>query len=367
MAQQTNGNREAGFRESLKSDIRQSGFQKSVSRDYREVLEFFLDDIQKGKLKRMGWFKKIFVIPFWLFRAMYLHLTPARRLLLLIGVVMVLFTRTSVNGGDFSFSNGNIFGALLILFILLLELKDKIMARDELEAGRAVQTALMPEERPRFAGWDIWMHTIPANDVGGDMVDYIPVGDDRLGLSLGDVAGKGLGAALFMARLQATLHAIGPDRSTIEGLGKRLNEIFLRDGIPNRFASLVYLEISREDGEVHFLNAGHMPPLRLRGETITEMERGGPALGIMPGAEYHAQRMTLEGNDVLVVYSDGLTEARNESGEFFGEERFRRLIGRLGSFDAETVGKHIVERTRHFMGDARQHDDISLLILRREG
>jgi len=363
--QQTQREREPGFRETLKSDFRQSGFRKSVSKDYRETLEFFLDDEQKEKLLRMNVFKKFFLIPFWLFRAMYLHMTPARRVILLIGVILIVFTGGSSGSNDVTINNGNLIGALLILFILLLELKDKIMARDELEAGRAVQSALMPEECPSFPGWDIWIHTIPANDVGGDLVDYIPVGEDRLGLALGDVAGKGLGAALFMARLQATLRALGPERATVAGLGRRLNDIFERDGVPNRFASLVYLEIMRDTGAVTFLNAGHMPPLRLRGSDIEEMERGGPALGIVSGAEYREQSVMLENGDVLCVYSDGLTEARNEQGEFFGEERFRRLLGRLENMDAEHMGKHITERIQRFMGDARQHDDLSLLVVKR--
>jgi len=355
---------QTGFRETLKSDIRQRDLSKTMRQDYREVREFFLTDAQRDELQRMNWFKKMFVLPFWLFRAMYMRLTPARRLLLLAGIVFTVFTRASVNAGDVTISNGHLIGGLIFLFILLMELKDKIVARDELQAGRAVQTALMPPEVPEFDDWEIWTHTCPANDVGGDLVDYLPVGPDRLGLSLGDVAGKGLGAALFMAKLQATLRALAPSRSTIDSLGLELNGIFERDGIPNRFASLVYLEIAPGSGAVQFLNAGHMPPLHLHDGVVDELPRGGPALGIVARAEYTTQNVTLKPGDTLCVYSDGLTEARNMAGEFFGEERFRKLLGQVATLDPAKMGNHILQRIRRFTDEASQHDDISLLILR---
>ncbi|MDT8325418.1 MAG: PP2C family protein-serine/threonine phosphatase [Bacteroidota bacterium] len=361
----THRTKEPGFRETLRSDFRQGDFRKSVRQDWREVRAFFLSDEQKQRLDSMSMFKKVFVVPYWLFRAMYMHLTPARRLLLLTGVVMLLFMQTTVSSGNMSTStNWHIVGGFIILFILLLELKDKILARDELEAGRAVQEALMPDAHPRFPNWDIWIHTCPANDVGGDLVDYINVDEHRLGLSLGDVAGKGLGAALFMAKLQATLRALAPQRASVADLARQVNLIFERDGIPNRFASLLYLEVSSDSGDVHFVNAGHMPPLLLRGDQLTELERGSAALGILSDPAYRTQSHTLVPGDILCVYSDGLTEARNERGEFFGDERFYKLLSRLGNLDAARIGTHLLERIHRYTGDARQHDDISLLLLR---
>ncbi|MBE0645473.1 MAG: PP2C family protein-serine/threonine phosphatase [Bacteroidetes bacterium] len=355
---------EAGFRETLKSDFRQEDFAKNIKRDWEEVVEFFMTEERREELREMSWLKKLIYVPFWLFKAMYLHLTPARRILLLIAVVLS-FINIQGRTGDASFSNGHILGVLLLLFILLLELKDKILARDELEAGRAVQTALMPDEHPRFEGWDIWIHTSPANDVGGDLVDYIYVEDARLGLSLGDVAGKGLGAALFMAKLQSTLRALAPGRQSIPWLGAQLSSIFDRDGIPNRFASLVYLEITHESGQVSLLNAGHMPPLHIRGAEITELPRGGPALGIVKHSSFEELKVELRKDDILLVYSDGLTEAQNASGDFFGDERLRRMLARIQGLDATRTGTHILERIQHFAGDMRQHDDLSLMILRR--
>lgn len=355
---------QAGFRETLKSDFRQEDFVKNIRRDWEEMVEFFMTEERREELRSMNLVKKIFLIPFWLFKAMYLRLTPARRILLLLGIFFS-FVTFQASTGDTTVSNGHLFGVLLLLFILLLELKDKLLARDELEAGHAVQMALMPDEHPRFHGWDIWIHTSPANDVGGDLVDYLSVGDDRLGLSLGDVAGKGLGAALFMAKLQSTLRALAPERENIPSLGAKLSSIFDRDGLPNRFASLVYLEVTHDSGVVSVLNAGHMPPLHVRGGDITELPRGGPALGIVKHSSYEEHRVLLNPGEILLVYSDGLTEAQNPNGDFFGDERLRRLLSRIQGLDATHTGRHILERIERFAGEMRQHDDLSLMILRR--
>jgi hypothetical protein len=357
----SNENRQS-LRATLRSDFQSIDLKEGIRRDYREMLALFLTDDQKKALAKMGIVRKALYIPFWVFRAMLLRLTPARRFLLLVGVLLLVFNHNSEASG---MSGGQLLGALLFLFILVLELKDKLLARDELATGRAVQMALMPDEHPSFAGWDIHLFSRPANDVGGDLVDYIYVGADRLGLSLGDVAGKGLGAALFMAKLQATIRALAPARTSITEFGAQLSEIFDRDGIPGRFASMVYLEIRRDHGDIELLNAGHMPPLLLRNSRLEELPRGGPALGLLHHHDYEEQRLVMNAGDTLLVYSDGVTEARNSAGEFFDDERLAKFFLRYHSLPVTELGKLLVERVDHFTGDAPRHDDLSLLILRR--
>jgi len=122
-----------------------------------------------------------------------------------------------------------------------LELKDKLHAKTELEEGRSVQNALMPEENPKVDGWDIWLYTRPANDVGGDLLDFTKISENNYGISLGDVAGKGLSAALLMAKLQSTIRAIVPDYISLSEFGNKLNHIFCRDSLPKLFSSLIYI------------------------------------------------------------------------------------------------------------------------------
>jgi len=139
---------------------------------------------------------------------------------------------------------------IIFLFIIALELKDKLHAKSELEEGRAVQKALMPETIPDVAGWDIWLYTKPANDVCGDLLDFLKLSEEKVCISIGDVAGKGLSAALLMAKLQSTIRAIVPDYNSLMELGEKINRIFCRDSLPKLFASLVYVELDVTSGKI---------------------------------------------------------------------------------------------------------------------
>ena len=250
----------------------------------------------------------------------------------------------------------------------MLELKDKLLAHDELRIGRTVQKALLPEENPTLAGWSIWLFTRPANDVGGDLVDYINLDSDHLGLALGDVAGKGLGAALLMSKLQSTLRAIAPDYKSLSELGERINLIFCRDSLPNKFATLVYLELTQNSGNVRLLNAGHLPPsLVLHGSNVNELSRGAAALGLMKSSKFQEQEIELSPGDLLLTYSDGVTEARNERDEFFGDQRLISIIGKSAGVSPENVGEKILAEVDTFVGDAPRSDDLSLVIIKRWG
>ena len=209
------------------------------------------------------------------------------------------------------------------------------------------------------------MFTRSANDVGGDLVDYVPLGEQRYGLALGDVAGKGLPAALLMAKLQSTLRALAADESSLAGLGGKMNRIICRDGLPNRFATLVYLEVGDRVGLVRVLNAGHPPPLVLRGRMLEELPYGAMALGMLPEVIFSEQRVDLADGDALIVFSDGLTEAMNGSDEFFGDERVRQKVKELIANDARDIGARVIAAVDEFVGDARPHDDLSLVVLRR--
>ncbi|HMB93018.1 MAG TPA: PP2C family protein-serine/threonine phosphatase, partial [Rhodothermales bacterium] len=315
----------------LIEDVKRGDFQRSLNRDLEDVYLYFLDPQTRHELDQKEESERWLYISFWLVKSSILKLSPARRLLLLGSVLLFV-------AGFF----GNIFalvlGFILPLLILLLELKDKLLAQDELETGRAVQFALMPRAHPSVAGWETWLFTRPANEVGGDLVDYLEIKDGGLSLVLGDVAGKGLGAALVTATLQATLRAIAPDFDDLAALGSQVNHIFRRDGLPSRFVSMAYLEVQPDASRVRLLNAGHMPPLLIQRGGVRKMSKGGPALGLMPDAPYTEQHIDMAAGELLLVYSDGLTEARNEQGAFF-EDRLRTLLPKLRGLSAEGAGR----------------------------
>ncbi len=262
------------------NDFKESDLTNTISRDFKGLKEFYLNEERKAELKNMGNFKKFFLTSFWMLKSMFLRLTPARRVLLVISFILLFI---EVGGGRGGSNNNMAFiGFLLILFVLMLELKEKILAKDELEAGRRVQEALLPEKMPTVPGWSIYLFSKSANEVGGDLVDFITISPGKYGIALGDISGKGLAAALFMAKLRATIRSFVAEYPTLSKLGTKVNEIFYRDRIPNSFASLLYVEFTPDSGELKFINAGHMPPFVFRKEKMHLRDKGDPAIGLIP-------------------------------------------------------------------------------------
>lgn len=345
-------------------DIRRGGFFQNIRREFRELREFMLSEERKERLRNMYPLKRWFYITWWLLKALFLKLTPTRRILFV--VACIAFINVDARGDTTQINFQPRFSSLILLFILMLELKDKLVAHRELEAGHAVQEALMPERSPRVNGWNLWLFTRSANEVGGDLVDFIRVDDARCGVAVGDVAGKGLRAALLTAKLQAILRATAPDFASLAELGEKLNRIFCRNRLPGMFASIVYLEISPDAGTVRLVNAGHFLPLILSSGVVRSMEKGGAALGILPEAEYSEQKSELVKGDALLVYTDGLTEARNDRGEFYGDQRLMSLLPSLSGLSAAGLGERLVREVDEFLAGARPNDDLSIAILKRE-
>jgi sigma-B regulation protein RsbU (phosphoserine phosphatase) len=351
----------------LREDLHRGDFQKTVRRDFKELKEFFLNKNRKKRLEQMGWFRRGMYTFGWMLKSLFLKLTPARRILVLISIAFLFLSRNFQTQGehtsvDFNFT---IIGALILLFILMLELKDKLLARNELEAGRAVQNAFMPERNPAVPGWSLWLFTRTANEVGGDLVDFQKIDTNRFGISLADVSGKGLSAALLMAKLQATIRALAPDFVSLSELGKKINKIFCRDSTPTFFASLVYLEFKAESGSVRLVNAGHLPPILVQGKEIQEMKKGDAAIGLIPESTYAEQQIELEKGDIVLIYSDGITDAKNEANEFFGAHRLLQILPKINELSTQEIGEKILKEIYNFIVDTPLYDDLSIVIMKR--
>jgi sigma-B regulation protein RsbU (phosphoserine phosphatase) len=351
----------------LREDLYRGDFQKTVRRDYRELKEFFLNENRKKRLEQMGWFRCGMYTFGWMLKSLFLKLTPARRILVLISIAFLFLSRNFQIQGehtsvDFNFT---IIGALILLFILMLELKDKLLARNELEAGRAVQNAFMPVRNPVVPGWSLWLFTRTANEVGGDLVDFQKIDTNRFGISLADVSGKGLSAALLMAKLQATIRALAPDFDSLSELGKKINKIFCRDSLPTFFASLIYIEFKPESGSVRMVNAGHLPPILVRGKEIQEMQKGDAAIGLIPESTYAEQHIELEMGDIVFMYSDGITDAKNEMNEFFTAQKLLQILPKINELSTQEIGRKILKEIDSFIGDTPLYDDLSIVIMRR--
>ena len=352
----------------IRDDLHNVKIKDDFRDEYRELKDYFLTDDRKETLKIMGSFKKFFVLPWWLLKALYFKLTPLRRLLLIFGIIILIIsgkTGYDSDGNSYTLDVTAILAGLTFLFIIALELKDKLHAKTELEEGRAVQKALMPDIQPKVNGWDIWLYTKPANDVGGDLLDIINLPGNRYGVSIGDVAGKGLSAALLMAKLQATIRALAPDFISLSKLGKKINEIFYRDSLPQLFSSLIYIEIESGTSFLKMINAGHPPPFLICRNSLTKLEKGAPALGILSNPDFDEKSLEFTHDDILVAYSDGVTEARNENGKFYGEDRLQKELKNLHELSSRQIGEKLIITVNNFVGKAKVHDDLTIAILKR--
>jgi phosphoserine phosphatase RsbU/P len=359
--------REQKIFQTLKSDFQRGDFLDSIRREVRDTREYLLDDDRRKKLAGMNPVRRGLATAWWMLKGMFFRMTPARRILFVLGLLFLFMGRTEFQTGDdvsFTFQS-NIAGVVLIILVLMLELKDKLVAKEELEAGRFVQDALQPERSPKLGGWDIWLFTRSANEVGGDLVDFVRLGESRAAVVLGDVAGKGLRAALLMAKLQATVRALAEDSPSLSDLATRVNRIFCRDSLRNIFASMVYLELAPGSGRVRLVNAGHFPPVIVRAGGVETIPKGGAALGLTAAAEYREQELELAPGELLCAYSDGVSEAQNIIGDFFGEQRIRDILLRNAGRPADMAGTEIVNTVDRFVGEAKRQDDLTLVIIGR--
>jgi len=361
--------RTPGLRHLLFKDLRPSELPANLRRDLKQLYRFYLDEERRAQLATMGRVRRSFKLVAWTLKSLLAKLTPGRRLALFASIVMCVLGRVHFDlpDGDNLSINLRTWAYLIVFLVLMLEMKDKLLARDEIEIARQVQLALLPRAHPQPDGWSLWSYMRPANDVGADLVDYIPLPEERLGVVLGDVAGKGLGAAMLTAKLQATLRALVPEAPSLSTLGARVNDILHEDGIDNRFVTLFYLELRPGSGRLRYLNAGHNPPFVMRLRTTESLQASAIPLGMMAGTVYEEGELTLDPGDLLVVYSDGLTEARNAADEEFGPERLQAILPRLRGLPAEESVRLVIDEVNLFLGKERPHDDLSLVVLARAG
>jgi hypothetical protein len=363
----TRQNKNKNIYDTLKNDFSEGGFRSNISTDFEDLKEYYLNDERKAQLAGMGKIKRFFMMAWWLLNELLLKLTPARRLVLILGIILLIVPgRFGLNGGDVNLStNTSIFGGILILFVLMLELKDKLVAKDELNAGRTVQKALMSVSNPEVAGWKIWLYTQPANDVGGDLVDLIQHDEGRFGVTIADVSGKGLGAALLMAKLQTIIRALSPEHKSLPEFFNKLNHAFHKDILPNSFASMVYIQLFENKDNIEIVNAGHLPPVIIRNGKLVKLEKGNVALGLTGDSKFRSDKIELKNGEYFVAFSDGVTEARNSEGNFLGTEKLLSILEKLTFSAPEELGKKILQNVDFFIGDAKKHDDLSIVILKR--
>jgi serine phosphatase RsbU (regulator of sigma subunit) len=246
-----------------------------------------------------------------------------------------------------------------------VEQAERIMKRDLSQAAE-IQRGILPEKAPHVPGLDLAGFNAPCRTVGGDYYGFFTHSGGRVGLALGDVSGKGMPAALMVMAFEARLRVLAEDTNNAAELVARINKITCANCPSNRFITFFYGVLDPAVGELSFANAGHNPPIVVRASGESEMlEGGGPVLGVLSIAPYCEERVPLGSGDLLAIYSDGVTEAANTSGEEYGEQRLIDVLQSRRGESADAIVSTVMESLNQFTLGAPQADDITLVVAKR--
>ena len=235
----------------------------------------------------------------------------------------------------------------------------------ELNTAASIQINLMPQKNPELENYQIAARNIPSRAVGGDFYDFIQFDEGHLGLAIADVAGKGIPGAILMASARASLRAYLEEPHLVEQVISKLNRVLCRDTRHDQFVSLFYGMLDSQEGTFTYVNAGHNPPVLIRGSQKILLQEGGPVLGVLPDAPYRAEEIQLLAGDLIVLYTDGITEAEN-GGEYYGEERLLELVSANLSKTPEEIVEKILSVVSEFGSNSPQTDDRTIIILQKE-
>ncbi len=376
------------FLDEYTRDLTSVDFQRLFTRDTPEAYRYFARGIDMRGLESKPWYKRWPIKARLLFSAFTMRLSPARRVLYGIAVVSVLlglivlfrgFGTTPLLLFPFEIAlplpqwvDGTLWlvtGFVALNLLILMEVADRLSLKGDLEIARDIQLAMLPGAMRDTGDVTVAGVTRPANTVGGDFYDILTRPDGRLIVALGDVAGKGSPAALLMALVIAMLRTLVDEGLDAARLVERLNAQVVRHSPASRFITLFYGVYDPRDGSLEFVNAGHLPPIVRRADGRMDSAgapaTSGLALGMFDRATYRTDRTVIEPGDVLVLFSDGITEAENLAGRPFDEAGIETVLMAQADKDPESIGQAILRAVDAHAGEGRLADDLTALVLKR--
>jgi len=311
------------------------------------------------------------------FWAVFEKLSPARRVLLLVALILLVFPHTAFEyGGDAGKVQSvefdtHFWAALLLLIVLMLEIADRVVMKRDLQIAREIQTWLLPGAPPQIPGLAIAYDTRPANTVAGDYYDVFPrpgrtPEDNRVVLAVADVAGKSIPAAILMATFQASLKTLSTAQVALPELAANMNRYACQNSQGGlRFTTAFLAEYDPVHRTLHYINAGHNNPiLRRANGQIERLDVGGLPYGIMPEVKYESAAVTLAPGDWLIIFTDGVVEAENAQQEEYGEARLLSVIEAGKSEEPAGLLKRLMAELDLFVGPTPQHDDVTCMLLK---
>ncbi len=236
---------------------------------------------------------------------------------------------------------------------------------EELAIARRIQQTFLPEKAPVVPGLDIAGINIPSEAVGGDYYDYIDIVKNQFGIAIGDVSGKGIGAALIMAAFRASLKAEIRNNYAIRTIFAKVNSLLYESIERENYVTSVYGVLDAKNRVFTFSNAGHNPPLLFKSDSrIIDLTEGGLALGMFPGSQYEERPVYIDNGDILLFYTDGVTEAQNKNNEEFGENRLKKLVRQSKESSAREIINRVVDSVQQFKDPSKPLDDLTMILIK---
>jgi predicted permease len=291
-----------------------------------------------------------------------------------VEIVGVLLLGPPEGREEYAAADRQVLSSASEVFALMIEnarLNDRALeqekVRRDLALAAEVQRRLLPALPPVVPALGLAAFTLPARSIGGDFYDFVELPDGRIGIAVADIAGKGIAAALLTSAVQASMRTISAEADVAPSqLAGKMNRILHRSTASNSYATFFYAELDAGRGRMRYVNAGHNPPYLVRrtgdGIEVFELTAGGTVLGLFPDVEYDDGEVEMRAGDLFVVFTDGVTEARNMAGEEFGEERLQALLRRVAGSPAVHVSAALVDQMRDWIAGAEQHDDLTFVV-----
>jgi serine phosphatase RsbU (regulator of sigma subunit) len=364
------------LRELFTRDITRAGLRDLVKRDSHETYRFYTSNIDFESFKSLPRYQRYPTAAWKIFVALAHRLSPPRRIAFVIGIFLGIIGWIELISFRAQYSGDNrssgmvwlIVSAAVLLMLLLMELRDKLDLKGDLEIAREIQFGLVPTEPYHSNGTSIYSYMRPANTVGGDYFDILKLENNVIGVVIGDVSGKGMPAALLMALLQGSLRTLSTAGLRGSELITKLNRYLCANIPANRLITLFYGELDTATGVLRYVNAGHNAPfLMRRGQDLERLPSTSLVLGVNANTCYEAMEARVCPGESLLLFTDGITEAFNARDEEYGEERLASFLKRSENLPPTELIKGVVDEVMKFCGSIWPKDDMTLMsVLRRE-
>lgn len=360
-----------GVRGFFTEGVTRDGIRDLVQRDPRETFRFFTRGIDFEAFRHLPWYRRYPLGVWKVFVSAAYKLSPARRVAFagaiaafVIGWLQFLLSGAAVRTGT---GFGWCLVSMLLFFaLLMMELRDKLNLKGDLEVAREIQFGLVPSGVFEREGITICSRMRPANTVGGDYYDIIELPDGTVVFVVGDVAGKGMPAALLMAMLQGSIRTLISAGFRGSEVLHKLNEYLCANIPANRLVTLFYGELAPSTGAIRYVNAGHNAPCLTRSAGCERLDSTTTVLGFSPALEFEMQSVSFGPGERLLLFTDGLTEAFNTAEEEYGEERLKAFLRAHEDLAPGPLIDGLISDVIGFCGAARPSDDITVMSISRQ-